>query len=134
MKLFYFFFIALFASASATTTLRKLQDNDRKAVTKDLPRHLGPAFADEDVTFDREYNEDGEPPKGRQVKVDPDHPIEDLKKEDHETLVPPGEEEHVGGGGHRELYYNCYYYCWWDWWYGWITLCCPSWGCNYYYC
>ena len=93
-----------------------------------------PRFLSEEdpVTFNREYNEDGQPPAGRQVKVDAEHPA-GQPDDDSETLKSPAEDEH-DEDGHRQLYYNCLSYCWWNSYYGWITYCCPWWGCGYYYC
>ena len=141
MKLFTFVLFALAAFANAAnpnTSTRALRSTAAagsvKAVGVDTPkRKLGPAFPDEDVTMDREYNEEGQPPAGRQLRLEPDHPLEQPANE--EKLMPPSSDEHDHiGDGHRQLYYNCYSYCWWDSWYGWVTYCCPYWGCGYYYC
>lgn len=135
MKLFQFLLVSL---AYFSNTIKANPTNPRalRTTEKDaVSRQLGPAFPDEDVTFDREYNEEGQPPAGRQVRLDPDHPIDEPADMMHkEMLAGDDVHDHVGDG-HRELYhYNCYSYCWWNHWYGWITYCCPYWGCGYYYC
>ena len=136
MKLFTFLLITLasFTMAAPTSNLCKMKEDSKGAGLKYPGQGLGPRFlSDEDpVTFNREYNEDGQPPAGRQVQVNAEHPAnepDDLA----ETLKKPSEDEH-DEDGQRELYYNCYSYCWWDSYYGWITYCCPWWGCGYYYC
>ena len=142
MKLFTFilFAIASLVAKAAPGSLRdtagSLLDGqtDKTARYKPspyVPRKLGPRNLGEDVTFNREYNEDGEPPAGRQIQVSIDYPVDE--PETTETLLKPSEDEH-DGDGHRKLYYNCYSYCWWHWYYGYITYCCPYWGCAYYYC
>ena len=127
MKLFLFIFIAI--ASLATATPNALRDANNKGEM----RKLGPANPDEVVTIDREYNEEGQPPAGRQVRIDPEHPAEEPEDMGFEKIMKPADDEHVDGG-HRELYYNCYSYCWWNSWYGYITYCCPWWGCGYYYC
>ena len=133
MKLFSFLLITLASFAmAAPSKLCKTKDNSKEVDLKFPGQGLGPRFLQEDVTFNREYNEDGQPPAGRQVQVNAEHPAnepDDLA----ETLKKPSEDEH-DEDGHRELYYNCYSYCWWNSYYGWITYCCPWWGCGYYYC
>ena len=129
MKLFTFLLVTLASFAlAAPSALRKTKE----VADKKVPGlGLGPRFLEEDVNFNREYNEDGEPPAGRQVQFSQEHPVQE--PDSSETLKKPSEDEHEEGG-HRELYYNCYSYCWWDSYYGWITYCCPWWGCGYYYC
>ena len=140
MKLFLFVLLALACLTKAepeAVALRGAEGEDEKALFKPspyVPRKLGPdpRFLGDnggDVTFNREYNEDGEPPAGRAVSVSIDYPVDEPMTT--ETLKKPSEDEHGDG---RRLYYNCYTYCWWHWYYGWITYCCPYWGCAYYYC
>ena len=134
MKLFAFLFFAIASFVNAgPSALRQLLEEERGQYKPSpyIPRKLGPRNLEEDVTFNREYNEDGEPPAGRQIQVSIDYPVDE--PETTETLLKPSEDEH-DEEGHRKLYYNCYSYCWWHWYYGWITYCCPYWGCGYYYC
>ena len=123
MKHFTFILITLasFTMAAPTSNLRKMKEDSKGVGLKYPGQGLGPRFlSDEDpVTFNREYNEDGQPPTGRQVQVNVDHPANG-PGDSAETLIKP-----TG---------NCYSYCWWDSYYGWITYCCPWWGCGYYYC
>ena len=140
MKLFLFVLIALACLVKAEPDALRGGDAEKeKTIFKPSPyaphRKLGPdpRFLGEngDVTFNREYNEEGEPPAGRQVSVSMEYPVDE--PETSETLLKPSEDVH-DEDGHRKLYYNCYSYCWWHWYYGYITYCCPWWGCAYYYC
>ena len=82
----------------------------------------------EAVSIEREFNDDGELPKGRAVTVDSDHPIEDPPDLKDQGLQASDDKHH------RSLYTSCYS-CWYNWYYGWITYCCSSYGyCGYYYC
>lgn len=130
MKLFA---LVLFAFASIV----KAEPTHHLRVLEKEPefKKLGPRFL-EDVTINREYNEEGQVPAGRQVQVSMEHPVDEPEGfGDGETLKKPSEDEHAESEeGHRSLYYNCYYWCWWNWYYGYITYCCPWWGCGYYYC
>ena len=73
MKLFTFLLIALASFAKATPqTLRKTFE-----VAKEEPRKLGPLNEGEEVTINREYNEEGQPPAGRQVHISVEYPAEE---------------------------------------------------------
>ena len=135
MKLFLFVLLAIacFTKAAPDVALRGADEDSKdefaEVVIEDgRPNQagIGPRFLG-DVTFNRDYNEEGEPPSGRQIAISMEHPVDDPSDE---TLAKPSEDEH----DRRRLYYNCYSYCWWNDYYGWITYCCPWWGCGYYYC
>ena len=157
MKLFAFLLLALASLVKAEHgALRQTEEiaDENKPVVPDQ-RGIGPRFLGK-VTFNREYNEDGEPPAGRQVDISPDHPAEEPDDED-ETLGASSRGDSLGPSSralsefrnrklgkkkkkkkskstHHDDAYNCYDYCWWHSYYGWITYCCPWWGCGYYYC
>ena len=137
MKLFIFVLIVIASLVKAEThKLRALNGHDEKEASVEVttPGYgLGPRFLESDVTFNRDYNEEGQPPAGRAIQVSIEYPVEEPDDVDHDALHSPAEDEH-DEDGNRKLYYNCYYYCWWHWYYGWITYCCPWWGCGYYYC
>ena len=94
------FAIASFVAKAAPGSLRdnagsSLEETEVAAKYKPspyVPRRLGPRNLGEDVTFNREYNEHGEPPAGRQIQVSIDYPVDE--PEGTETLMKPSEDEH----------------------------------------
>ena len=86
---------------------------------------------DKGVTVNREFDEDGQLPEGREVHFNDDHPIEvpvDLEGENLD--LPEGDGKH----GRKLGSWSCYN-CWYDPYYGWISYCCHSYyGCKYVYC
>ena len=134
MNLCIFILVAL---ASATRATRGALREKQQPVAKfepsshDISRKLG-----EKVTINREFNEEGNLPVGRQVQVSVEEPVEEPDGVAETLEKPSGDDEEEDNQGNRDLTVwgmNCAD-CWWHCYYGWITRCCGHVRCDYYYC
>ena len=92
MKLFSFLLLLIALASFVPATPGSLRETEAEVMFQPgryAERHLGPQNEGEDVNFNRNYNEEGEPPVGRQIQISLEHPLAGSEDADTDTLKDP---------------------------------------------